>query len=165
MSGVRALGAADLGAVLQLNAAAGSAVFRLDATELARLMRISSLHLVAIDAGGGPIGYALAFLREHDYDGEEFRAFRSARPGPFLYIDQVVVAAAARGTGVGRALYETLATLARAAGAGTLCCEVNTTPPNPGSLAFHRRMGFATDGSLDTADGRTVALLRRTLEP
>jgi uncharacterized protein len=66
-------------------------------------------------------------------------------------------------TGVGRALYAELAKLAGTLGARFLCCEVNTSPANPGSLEFHRRLGFTQIGTMDTTDGRTVALLRRDL--
>lgn len=165
MSGIRALSAADADAVLRLNADAGDAVFRLDAAEYARLLGLSTRHRAACDSAGRLIGYALAFAREDAYDGEEFHALRVALAAPFLYIDQVVVAAPARARGVGRALYDALAAQCLAAGAFRLCCEVNTAPPNPASLAFHRRMGFRILGGMDTADGRRVALLQRDLLP
>lgn len=64
---------------------------------------------------------------------------------------------------MGRALYAELAKLAGTLGAQFLCCEVNTSPANPGSLEFHRRLEFTQIGAMDTSDGRTVPLLRRDL--
>jgi predicted GNAT superfamily acetyltransferase len=149
--------------VLELNAAAAPAVAAVDASELARLMGLSARHLAALQPDGGLAGYALVFASDDPYDGEEFLALRSSITGPFLYVDQVAVAEQCRGTGVGRRLYDEIALRARQRGAHTLCCEVNISPPNPGSLAFHARMGFTRIGDLATQDGREVALLSRTL--
>jgi predicted GNAT superfamily acetyltransferase len=43
-------------------------------------------------------------------------------------------------------------------------CEVNLDPPNPESLAFHARLGFARVGEQETKGGSvTVALLAAEL--
>ncbi|MBC7975179.1 MAG: GNAT family N-acetyltransferase, partial [Myxococcales bacterium] len=72
---------------------------------------------------------------------------------------RVVIAADARGRGHARRLYDDLAT--RAAGR-PLCCEVNVQPPNPGSLAFHERLGFVACGEADDPrNGKRVRYLVR----
>lgn len=109
------------------------------------------------------LGYALSFARDDAYDGEEFLELRSRIGQAFVYIDQVAVLRSVQGTGVGRLLYEALAQSGRHCGAHWLCCEVNTLPPNPGSLAFHRRMGFSEIGTLATRDGRNVVLLKKRI--
>lgn len=159
---IRALSPADGADVLRINAAAGAGVFQLDPPELSRLTHMSSLHLVAARAGGAVAGYALAFSSDDAYDGEEFLAFRSSIDEPFWYVDQIAVERPFRGIGVGRKLYEALASGASRRGVAALCCEVNTIPPNPDSLVFHRRLGFERIGVLSTLDGREVALLRRS---
>ena len=108
-------------------------------------------------------GYALVFAGEHGYDGEEFGLLRSKLADGFAYVDQIAVVPSCRGAGVGRALYDSIAAQARALGTKALCCEVNLSPPNPDSLTFHQRMGFARIGELATQDGREVALLHRPL--
>ena len=158
---IRSLQHDDIAAVLRLNAQAVPAVFRLDHSEISRLMEISRLHLAAARPDGTLAGYALAFSWEQSYDGEEFRALQSSIASSFVYVDQIAIEERSRGTGIGRMLYEELALRARRVGASTLCCEVNTEPPNPSSLSFHRRMGFTIVGEINTRDGRTVALLRR----
>ncbi len=60
----------------------------------------------------------------------------------FFYIDRVIIGAGAQGQGLGRKLYDDVAVFARARGHSALVCEVNTVPDNPGSHAFHLRMGF-----------------------
>jgi predicted GNAT superfamily acetyltransferase len=164
MLSIRTLERGDITEVLRINAAAAPAVFRLDGDELARLMEMSSRHRVACQADRMIVGYALVFSSEDPYDGEEFQAFRTLVAEPFLYIDQVAVEAQLRGAGTGRTLYQSLAEHARSVGVATLCCEVNLSPANPASLAFHLRMGFGTLGEMATQDGRRVALLRRSFQ-
>lgn len=160
---VRSLHPNDCAHILRINASAGATVFRLDLAELVRLMDISALHLVAVNPDGAIAGYALAFFRDHAYDGQEFLAFRSSIAAPFVYVDQIVIARQDRGAGVGSMLYREVAAVARRLGSTSLCCEVNISPPNPTSLAFHRHIGFVPIGELHTRDGRTVALLRRDI--
>src|SRR4029079_6987442 len=98
---------ADAGQVLSLNAGARPNVAPLDGIELARLQALSHEHIVTVE-GEEIRGYALVFARDHAYDGEEFLAFRSLIARPFIYIDQVVVLRSARGTGIGRLMYNAI---------------------------------------------------------
>jgi predicted GNAT superfamily acetyltransferase len=96
------------------------------------------------------------------YDGEEFNWFKHnfAR---FLYIDQIAIAIAARGAGVGAQVYRFLEQRAREQALTSLVCEVNLEPPNPVSLAFHTRQRFVEVETLATSDGRMVSLRRKEL--
>ncbi len=149
--------------VLRINATASPAVAKLDADELARLMKLSDAHTVVLDRDGSVVGYALIFADSADYDGEEFLAFRTSLSPPFVYVDQVAISSEVRRTGFGMALYAALQSAAIASGATSLCCEVNTRPPNPASLAFHSRLGFQQVGAMSTKDGRKVALFAKRL--
>ncbi|MEL6208965.1 MAG: GNAT family N-acetyltransferase, partial [Pseudomonadota bacterium] len=110
----------------------------------ARLGATATLALAALDEGG-PLGFLIAFDQAAEYDGTNFRWFVARYPR-FAYVDRVVVDARARGQGVARALYAALADHAAAAGLERLACEVNRVPPNPGSDAFHERLGFVEVG-------------------
>ena len=50
-------------------------------------------------------------------------------------------------------LYRELFDRARAAGHDRIVCEVNLDPPNPGSDAFHAKMGFAEVGRAELEPG------------
>jgi uncharacterized protein len=162
MLSIRPLKSPDAAQVLSLNASARPNVAPLDGIELARLQALSHEHVVAVE-GEEVRGYALVFAYDHAYDGEEFLALKLLIAQPFLYIDQVVVLRSAQRTGIGRHLYRVIERSALLVRANSLCCEVNAMPPNPGSLAFHKRLGFSAVGSLDTRDGRKVHLLRKRL--
>ncbi len=162
MLSIRPLVPVDDAQVLSLNASAQPHVAPLDDAELCRLRGLSDAHVVAAREGV-VLGYALTFSRDDPYDGEEFLMLRSMIPEAFHYIDQVVVQESVRGTGIGRCLYQNIERAALVRAAYWLCCEVNTIPPNPDSLAFHRRLGFSTLGSLATRDGRNVTLLQKRL--
>ena len=159
---IRPLVPSDSGQVLLLNAESQPKVAALDRAELDRLQSISHDHIVAED-GKLICGYLLSFAREDAYDGEEFVILRTLISQPFVYIDQIAILGSLQRSGIGRRLYGVLEHTAMLRGACFLCCEVNTAPPNPGSLAFHRRLGFDSVGSFATRDGRNVELLRKRL--
>src|SRR5215510_9982654 len=123
MLSIRPLMPADEAPVLRINAEAQPHVTVLDRVELARLVRLSRTHVVAADAEAVH-GYALNFLRDDAYDGEEFLALKALIPQPFAYIDQVAVAKPARAQGIARRLYEALEQTASNQGIRCLCCEV-----------------------------------------
>lgn len=111
---------------------------------------------------GAVVGYLLAFAHDCAYDGEEFRYFVAHLQQPFLYVDQLAVDPQRKRLGIGGQLYAALFERARARQVELLCCEVNTAPPNPASLEFHRRLGFAAMGNGDTLEGRRVTYLVRS---
>lgn len=117
-----------------------------------------------MEDGGRCLGFLLAFgglpLRGPNH-GWVHRHRRGA-----VYVDRVAVAVAARGQGIARRLYEDLAAAVLASGRGGLACEVNLDPPNPGSLAFHARLGFRPVGEArDPRNGKRVLYLFREAGP
>jgi hypothetical protein len=119
--------------------------------------------LARIAAGpDAALGALIAFTREAAYASPNYRWF-CAQPEPFLYIDRIVIADAARRRGVGAALYADAAAWARANGLPRHTCEVNEIPPNPGSRAFHERLGFRRLAGVGHAEGKRVAMLEMRL--
>ena len=164
---IRGVTVADVDRLLDLNNAATPAVPLMDRAALADLIDRSDHAYGIVDAGmpgGGSIGapllgFVLAMLPGRDYESENYRFF-STRSELFLYIDRIVVDANIRGAGLGRMLYEHAFAIARHAALPEVTCEVNHEPPNPESMAFHTRMGFAEIGRQATKNGTVeVALL------
>ena len=90
--------------------------------------------------------FLLAFDQDARYDSPNFIWFRARYPR-FVYVDRIVVAPSARGRGCARRLYADLFEHAVRAGHDRIVCEVNKTPPNPASDAFHAALGFVEVGT------------------
>lgn len=147
----------DLPAILALNQGAMPHVSSLSAEALAHLAA-QSPYLRVGEAGGEIVAFLLALEPGADYASMNFRWFRDRYPS-FVYVDRVVIGAAARRRGLGRRFYADLEEFARRRGAPRITLEVNLRPANPGSLAFHQAMGFREVGTQDTEGGtKTVSL-------
>ena len=152
---------ADLDALVAINDGASPAVPVTSAADLAALIGMSRVALVADD--GAVAGFILALAPGLAYASENYTWF-SARSRDFLYVDRIVLAPRLQGQGIGPRLYAAVEDAARADGASEVTCEVNLFPPNPGSLAFHTRLGFVEVGRQTTTGGSTeVALLARSV--
>lgn len=109
---------------------------------------------------------ALLLALDHDaaYDNPNFRWFKE-RFERFVYVDRVVVSEKLHGHGIGRALYGALFSRAVAKGHERVVCEINMDPPNPGSDAFHKAMGFEAVGQAYLPNpGKTVRYFARALK-
>ena len=151
---IRAIAPADVPALVALNNVHAVEVNALDATAFAALVAVAA-HALVVDGGRG---FVVALDERTPSHGPNHGWFLARQPA-FVYIDRVVVAAEARGLGLARRMYEALREVA---GERPLCCEVNIEPPNPGSLAFHERLGFAPCGEAqDPRNGKRVRYLLR----
>jgi predicted GNAT superfamily acetyltransferase len=151
----------DAEEVATLNENAVPAVNSLTVDDVRDLLAKCDVAVVATNHQGVIQAFLLSLGPGMDYYSENYQWFE-ARGVRHQYIDRIVVAPSARGTGVGRALYESVFERARERGANEVTCEVNVEPPNPGSLAFHDRLGFRPLAEQDTKDGSVrVALLAR----
>ncbi|WDS34826.1 GNAT family N-acetyltransferase [Pseudoxanthomonas sp.] len=148
---LRAIGEDDFPALLALNNLHAAELSWQTPAQFAALLRQACWTRTAGD------GEALlvALDQDADYDNPNF-AWLKARFARFIYIDRVVVAQSLQGQGVAGALYRELQTQARAWDHASLVCEINLDPPNPASVAFHRRLGFAQIGQADLANGKRV---------
>ena len=107
--------------------------------------------------------FLIAFDQDARYDSPNFLWFRQRYPR-FVYVDRIVTAASARGRGYAQQLYFDLFEQASRAGHERVACEINLSPPNPGSDAFHAALGFAEVGSAAIHGGaKTVRYLARAL--
>jgi len=148
---VRELAPGDLEAALELNQHWVPHVGSIDAAGLGALVEQASLSLVAETTNGELGGFAVVLREGADYGSPNYRWF-AGRHGAFTYLDRIAIAPESQGSGLGRMLYGVVADWGRSVGSPVLCAEVNLVPPNPESLAFHRRLGFADAGTQWTYD-------------
>lgn len=158
---LRVMRATDVPAVTALNNAAVPAVNALAEPEVTSLLAMCDVALVATDHDGNVSAFLLSLGGGQPYQSENYAWFES-RGVRHQYIDRIVVSPGAKGTGIGRALYESVFERARERGASEIAAEVNVRPPNPGSVAFHETLGFRQLEERETKDGtvRVVMLTR-----
>lgn len=157
---LRNLTALDVPAVLALNNDAAPAVPSSSEEELRELLRLSSFGFAAI-SHDEVVGFVLGFEPGVAYASPNYLYFET-RGTDYLYIDRIVVAEEARGMRIGQTLYRRVIDLAVDQGRTEVTCEVNIEPPNPGSLAFHSRLGFSEVDQQDVGYA-TVMLLAHPL--
>ncbi len=87
---------------------------------------------VCVDEGGRVLGHGFCVLQ---HSGGQLMEEHDT-----LYIDDICVDEAARGMGVGRALYESIRAFARQRGCYNV--TLNVWCCNPGAMAFYERLGL-----------------------
>jgi hypothetical protein len=107
-------------------------------------------------------GFLLALREGADYDSPNYQWF-SRRYAEFVYIDRVVIDAAARGLHLAGQLYEDLVARARSQGYARITCEFDTDPPNEASRRFHARFGFREVGVQRVGGGRKAVSLQELI--
>lgn len=158
---IRDIQESDLDAVLNLNEAEVPHVGSADGRKMRWYADNAAYFRVAVD-GDRLASYLVGFRPGSDYRSPNYRWFCDHYVD-FGYVDRVAVAPFARRTGLASRMYEDFAATLPGS-AGILTCEVNERPPNPSSMAFHRRQGFRKVGSLVSGDGaKEVAMLVKEL--
>ena len=152
----------DFPAILALNAESVHFLSPLDAPRLQHLHAHAAYHRV-VEREGSVAAFLLAFREGADYDSPNYRWFAQRYPR-FLYIDRIVVAAAARGLRFGALLYDDILAFAAATNAERLTAEFDLEPANPVSAAFHQRYRFREVGTQWIGGGKKqVSLQMREL--
>jgi len=157
---VRDAGERDEAFILALNAACTPAVGDMDATDYRDIVGWAHRVLIA-EAGVKPAGFMILIRPGSAYPSLNYAWFED-RFDQHLYVDRIAVDASVRGQGVGRALYDAALAIAAANGDQRITCEVNVDPPNPESMAFHKRLGFRHLLDRPWKD-KVVAMLERPL--
>ncbi len=160
---MRVMRESDAPAVTALNNSAQPAMTVLTEDQLLAIYSMCDVALVAANRDKQIIAFLLSLGQGQPYESENYRWFED-RGVRHQYIDRVVVDPSAKGTGIGRALYESVFERARERGANEVTTEVAVFPPNPGPVAFHERLGFRQLAEQDTKGGAIrVALLARSV--
>ena len=161
---VRNIEIADLPRVLEINNANTPGVSELTFTELETDLE-NSLHALAIDNEQGEVcAFCITFDPGTPDAGDNHRWF-AERYESFVYLDRIAIDSNHQNRGLGALLYQAVEQhMQNSAEHSLLCCEVNLEPPNPGSLRFHQRIGFAEVGQRCDGKAYQVVLLAKTLK-
>ena len=151
---IRQTQVSDFQRILDINATEEERTSRIDLARITQLDSWSDYHRVVV-VEDEVVGFLLVMSEASLYDGDNFRWFVERYRG-FLYVDRIVIDRNFARRGVGSALYGDLIQFAATQGWSKLCCEINVSPPNPVSHAFHARFGFNEVGRSARADTSKV---------
>ena len=153
----------DLARVLEINNANTPGVSQLTMAELQTDFE-NSLHALAIDNEHGEVcAFCITFDPDAPEAGSNHQWF-AERYKSFVYLDRIAIDSSHQNRGLGALLYQSVEQhMLKSAEHSLLCCEVNLEPPNPGSLRFHKRIGFSECGVQSTAPGYAVTYLQKLL--
>lgn len=155
---IRSVRDEDVDQLVELNNRAVPAVSDLTPASLKELLD-SALTCLVAELEGRPVGMLLCLQEGTSSYKSPNYAWVSANVPAFAYIDRIFVAEEARGQQIGEQLYKALFDHEKTAGR-PFVCEVNSRPPNPGSMKFHKRLGFSEIGEMDHGDKAVVFLKR-----
>ena len=160
---VRNIVSTDVTRVLEINNANTPGVSELTMTELATDLK-NSLHALVIDNEHGEVcAFCITFAPDAPDAGSNHRWF-AERFESFVYLDRIAIDSNHQNRGLGALLYQTVEQhMLNSAEHSLLCCEVNLEPPNPGSLRFHKRIGFTEVGQHSPQRGYVVSLLQKVV--
>ena len=154
---------ADLPQVLEINNANTPGVSELTMAELESDLK-NSLHALAVDNEHGEVcAFCITFAQDAPDAGDNHRWF-AERYKSFVYLDRIAIDSNHQNRGLGALLYQSVEQhMLNSAEHSLLCCEVNLEPPNPGSLRFHKRIGFTEIGQYSPQQGYLVSLLQKVI--
>ena len=160
---VRNIVSTDVTRVLEINNANTPGVSELTMSELETDLK-NCLHALAIDNEHGEVcAFCITFAPDAPDAGANHQWFAD-RFKSFVYLDRIAIDSTHQNLGLGALLYQTVEQrMLDSAEHSLLCCEVNLEPPNPGSLRFHKRIGFSECGVETTAPGYVVTYLQKFL--
>ncbi|REL25670.1 GNAT family N-acetyltransferase [Thalassotalea euphylliae] len=154
---IRPATAADADVVLSLNLASVAVLSPMDSARLELLTTTSELFWIA-ELDGQVAAFLLAFTDGKCYDSINYRWF-AQRFKDFLYIDRVVIGESFRRMGIASQFYQAIKAYAGKHQLHWLCAEIDLTPANPASLAFHQAQGFIEIGQQQVASGEKLVSL------
>jgi len=132
--------------------------------ETLKHLHAQSISLGVVHIEGQVAGYLLALDQNGDYASLNYQWF-VRNYTTFTYVDRIVVSSDFRRLGIAEALYVHLIGKIPHT-CPILTCEVNTRPPNPGSMAFHTSLGFEPVGEQSfEQDTKSVCMLAKSLRP
>ena len=160
---VRNIEISDVAWVLEINNANTPGVSELTLSELETDIK-NCLHALAIDNEHGEVcAFCITFAPDAPDAGVNHQWFAD-RFESFVYLDRIAIDPTYQNLGLGALLYQSVEQqMIASTQHSLLCCEVNLEPPNPGSLRFHHRIGFAEVGQHSPQQNYLVSMLSKNL--
>ncbi|MEC8159056.1 MAG: GNAT family N-acetyltransferase [Pseudomonadota bacterium] len=158
---IRSANPTDASQIALLNEVFVSVTSPMNAQRFLELFDLCSYCLV-IDDGERLLGFVIAMRNAAPYDNGNYQWFET-RVQNMVYVDRIVLAADARGHGLGHQLYDELSTMALADGCKVMTAEMDIEPPNTHSLHFHGKRGFVEHGQRLLDGGKRVSMQCRDL--
>ena len=125
--------------------------------EMADLLNLSAFSL-GVFREQELLGFVICLSPGTSYGSLNYAWFNQ-RFDAFIYVDRIAVAQQHRDQGIGSMLYEQVMANSDEKGV-PVAAEVNSIPPNPGSMRFHERFRFKEVGELHHQDKSVMMLLR-----
>lgn len=142
--------------ILELNENAYPSVSIINEVELSTLAS-QAFYFAVAKSGDDIAGFMITLAPGQGYESPNYLWF-SEKYDRFVYIDRIVISPKYIGQGIGALLYKELEELGKTF-ATVLTCEVNLRPPNPESMAFHKKLGFTEVGQQETNNGENLVCL------
>ena len=160
---VRNIVSTDVTRVLEINNANTPGVSELTLSEL-EMDLSNSLHALAVDNEHGEVcAFCITFAPDAPHAGVNHQWFNEHYES-FVYLDRIAIDSKHQNRGLGALLYQTVEQrMLDSAEHSLLCCEVNLEPPNPGSLRFHKRIGFMEIGRVTQQLNYSVCMFTKDI--
>lgn len=147
----------DVGSMWVINEQGLPGTGQVSKQQMAALLNLSALSL-GVFRDQELLGFVICLPPGTSYGSLNYAWFNQ-RFETFMYVDRIAVAQHQRDQGIGSMLYDEV--IARSDEQGVpVAAEVNSRPPNPGSVRFHERFRFKQVGELHHQDKSVMMLLR-----
>jgi len=154
---IRELETQDITTILKINEEGLPGTGKVSEDEIAKLLNYSELSLGAFNEDE-LLGIVICLLPRTEYGSLNYAWFNKNYKD-FLYVDRVAVTTNSRNQSIGSLLYEKVIAHAQKL-EFSVAAEVSLKPPNPDSIRFHKRHGFAEVGVLHHEEKSVTMMLR-----
>ena len=148
----------DALAVWEINEEGLPGTGKVTVEEISYLIEISEIS-IGIFVQDVLVGFVICLSPKLDYGSLNYAWFNE-KYDDFIYVDRIAVSTKHRGRGIGSSIYQELFKISKQKRI-PIAAEVNSDPPNPGSIKFHQRLNFLEVGSLKHDEKSVIMFLRK----
>lgn len=148
----------DALAVWEINEEGLPGTGKVTVEEISYLIEISNIS-IGIFEQDELVGFVICLSPNVDYSSLNYAWFNE-KYDEFIYVDRIAVSTNHRGRGIGSSIYQELFKISEKKRI-PIAAEVNSVPPNLGSMRFHQRFKFLEVGTLKHDEKSVVMFLRK----